>query len=310
MALNVAYGSYTGDGSDNRSITPSTSFAIKFVYIKRADASAIEGAVGSISGMGDASFDGFQNAVNVANQIQSMGTGSFQIGTDVAVNNSGTTYHYFCIGGDTSEIVASTYTGNATDNRAVTGVGFLPELVIIKGSDNGYANIRFGTTGDSSQYFGDVQNLANYIQSLDSDGFTVGTGNSINNSGVTYYYLAVKSVTGQTKVGSYTGNTTDNRDITGIGFTPELVFLKANSNLYQLQWSNSGRSDDTSDTAVNSANYVDGIQSLGADGFQVGASANVNLLTIDYYYYAIKNSAASTTPKPPSGMLSLMGVGM
>ena len=228
MALSVAYGSYTGNGADNRDITPATSFAIKFIYIRRDDASAIEGAVGSISGMGDGAFDGFQNNTNTANQIQSMGTGTFQIGTDVAVNADTIGYHYFCLGGDDTEIKVGTYTGNATDPQAVTGVGFAPEVLIIKGADNGYANMRFGTTGDSSQFFGDVANLANYIQSLDADGFTVGTGNSINNSGVTYYYCAVKSVSGQTYVGNYSGNSTDNRNIGGVGFVPELVWIKAN----------------------------------------------------------------------------------
>lgn len=296
MALKVASGTYTGNGSDNRNITVSPSFAIKFVYIRRNDATAGEGAVGSISGMGDASFDGFQNNTNTANQIQSMGTGTFQIGTDVAVNANTIGYHYIALGGDDTEIKVGTYTGNGSDNHGITGVGFQPQVVIIKGADNGYANLRFGTTGDSSQFFGDVANLSNYIQSLDSDGFTVGTGNSINNSSVTYYYCAIKSVSGQTAVGNYTGNATDNRSITGVGFEPELVWVKANSGSYQLQFTSTAHSaDSTSDTAPNTANYANGIQALESDGFQVGTDARVNNNTTPYFYYAVRNAAAADT---------------
>ena len=311
MALYTAYGSYTGDGADSRNITASPSFAIKFVYIDRSDAVAgADGAAyGSISGMGDLAFRGADNNSPVANYIQSMGTGTFQVGSAAGTNNSGTTYYWFALGGDDTEIKVGTYTGNATDNRGITGVGFAPELLIIKGADNGYANMRFGTTGDSSQFFGDVANIANYIQSLDADGFTVGTGNSINNNTITYYYVAVKAVSGQTKVGTYTGNATDPQAITGVGFLPELVWVKANSASYQLQWTNTGRSDDTSDTAINAANYADGIQTLGSDGFSVGAAARVNNNTTPYYYYAIK-SASTTAVKTPTGSLALMGCGM
>lgn len=310
MALYVASGTYTGDGSNDRNIPVSPSFAIKYVMIKgnRSATYPTGTAWMSISGMGDSAFIGASNDINRADYIQSMGTGTFQIGTLGGVNENTIVYNYFCLGGDDTEIFASTYIGTGVDGAAITGVPFQPELVITKGSgaDNGYANMRFGTTGDSSQFFGDVQNLANYIQSLTSDGFTVGTGNSVNNAAVTYYYLAVRSVNGQTKVGSYTGNATDPKDITDVGFQPELAWVKADSGSFQLSWTDTGHTaDTTSYPPQNSANFANGIQSFLSNGFQLGSDTKVNNSGTTYYYYAVKNAAASASVP----FLPLLGVG-
>ena len=77
------------------------------------------------------------------------------------------------------------YTGNLTNNTAITGLGFQPDLVWIKSRTNtenhnlfdavrGTPN--FISTGTTSAQDTDPANL----QSFDSDGFTLGIRASIN----------------------------------------------------------------------------------------------------------------------------------
>ena len=72
-------------------------------------------------------------------------------------------------------------TGNGADNRAITGLGFTPDLVIIKArTDPQVGVIRTSTmVGDlSKELTGGTALVANEIQSLDANGFTIGTDDS------------------------------------------------------------------------------------------------------------------------------------
>ena len=75
-------------------------------------------------------------------------------------------------------VASGSYTGTGVDNRAITGVGFQPDVVIVKSDDNsGVAEIRTSTmAGDNTKPMtGNTALTANLIQSLTSDGFTLGT---------------------------------------------------------------------------------------------------------------------------------------
>jgi uncharacterized repeat protein (TIGR01451 family) len=119
-------------------------------------------------------------------------------------------------------VVSGTYVGNGIAARAITGVGFQPDLLIIKSASASVGVMRTRVmTGDASKELGAATALVTgRISSLDFDGFTVGTNGSVNRSGTTYYWTAMLEVPGQLQVGTYTGNGSDNRSITGIGFTP------------------------------------------------------------------------------------------
>ena len=87
--------------------------------------------------------------------------------------------------------------------------------------------------------------------------------------------------------GTYTGNNTDNTDISiGKPWTPEVVFVVASTSKKML-WSSSSMSADSScylDTATACGANL--IQSFGAGTFQVGSSADVNTLSQVYYFMA------------------------
>jgi hypothetical protein len=181
------------------------------------------------------------------------------------------------------------YTGNGTDNRAITGVGFQPDLVIIKNRVSNWGCFRTsGMTGDSTAYFAQAAaNFAGGIKSLDADGFTVGTHASVNTSGQVYDWQAFKDDdAGDFKVGSYVGTGVDNRNITGLGFQPDLVCLKVNGTAQDGVWRTASNSGDQSMRFSAADDAADHIQSLLADGFQVGLSQNASGST--YHWFAFK----------------------
>lgn len=86
-------------------------------------------------------------------------------------------------------MVTGSYTENATDNRTITGLGFQPDVVIIKASDAAQEAVMrtSSMSGDLSKPMGEATALtANLIQSLDAGGFTIGNDARVNNNTTTY----------------------------------------------------------------------------------------------------------------------------
>ena len=83
------------------------------------------------------------------------------------------------------------YTGNGTDDHAITGVGFQPDFVwhkIRSGADNHglYDAIRGATKNIQSNSDLVEQTTSTGLKSFDSDGFTLGTNSEINGNSSTY----------------------------------------------------------------------------------------------------------------------------
>jgi hypothetical protein len=85
------------------------------------------------------------------------------------------------------------YSGNNTDNTAITGVGFEPDLTWIKNRNAGGNNCLFtqmaglDTAGFiSSNLTSAFASDATLFKSFDTDGYTIGTGGNVNDSGRTY----------------------------------------------------------------------------------------------------------------------------
>src|SRR6185503_15621644 len=156
----------------------------------------------------------------VSNDLGYTGAGGSLTDTDtvnITVASEGTPF-----------IISGSYTGNALDNRAITGLGFTPDVVIIKvRNDNKVGVIRTSTmTGDATKELtGATALVANEIQSLDSDGFTIGTADTVNKATNTYDWIAFKSSPGFLTVGTYNGDGTAGRTITGLGISPDALFV-------------------------------------------------------------------------------------
>lgn len=85
-----------------------------------------------------------------------------------------------------------TYTGDGTDNRNITGVGFQPKFVIIMGALAGYPLIMRGasTAGDLANYVSQGW-FADYIQALQADGFQIGSTPNVNAIGTLFEAVCI-----------------------------------------------------------------------------------------------------------------------
>ncbi len=199
----------------------------------------------------------------------------------------------FCVG-DSGRVVRTNrplmltgwYTGDGTDNRPITEVGFQPDFVIING-DNELTVCRTSTMTDdeSKQFYTAVGLQANWIQTFDTDGFTIGSADEVNADGTTYSWSAFKA-RGELKVGTYLGTGSDDTSFTGIGFEPDyLIVLSEGSDLAMQRFP--GAVDETFPfTNGSGVPFTNMIQAMEADGFELGDSVTVNRLNTTYHYVA------------------------
>jgi hypothetical protein len=187
------------------------------------------------------------------------------------------------------------YVGTGTDNRQITGVGFQPDLVLIKSATTAGSMIMKTSamagelsvgTGVTTVYASDV------VQSLDSDGFTVGTNAVANSANIMYYYTAIGNsdctAAGVFCVGSYTGNGTT--QTVGTGFDPDMVWVKRNGASAGVLKSSTMAGAQTNYFANTNPLATQGITALTATGFDIGNNAVVNTNANTYYYAAFKES--------------------
>jgi dipeptidyl aminopeptidase/acylaminoacyl peptidase len=177
------------------------------------------------------------------------------------------------------------YTGDGNDGRLITGVGFQPDIVIIKADAAQTPVIRTSSmVGDSAKPVLKVALAANLIQTLETDGFTLGTDAKVNSDGVTYYWSAFIAIPGEIKVGTYVGNDSA-QAIDGIGFAPEAVIVMAAED-HEMNIRTSAMPSALSMQLDDEAGKTNRITSLSADGFTVATSGQVNDNRVIYHYIA------------------------
>jgi hypothetical protein len=181
-------------------------------------------------------------------------------------------------------LASGSYTGNGTDNRAITGLGFHPDLVIVKADAAQVGVARTSTmTGDAAKPItGTTALAANLIQSLDANGFTVGTQARVNQNGTTYHWTAVRASVGTLAVGAYTG-TGAALSVSGVGFSPEYAMIFPDAAAQSLQRAVGMARSFNFDNDTGSTTAV---TSLDADGFTLGTSTDVNSNGAEYHYVA------------------------
>ena len=128
--------------------------------------------------------------------VTSLDSDGFSLGTDSQVNANGTTYHYAAFNQCSAEISTSSYTGNGSSSRSITGLGFQPDYVIVHANDTSTARAGVhrptAVGGTSSLNFNAASNISNGITGLQSDGFLVGSNSATNANGIAYDYVAFK----------------------------------------------------------------------------------------------------------------------
>lgn len=186
------------------------------------------------------------------------------------------------------QFATGSYTGNGIVNRWIAGVGFQPDLVIVKADASQYAVWRSSSmpAGKSGAFSPVASLFTNAIQSFAADGFLVGSHATVNQNGIKYYYSAFRdNGGGDFDVGTYAGNGVDNRNLDIVGFQPTILWIKGDCAARGV-WRVAENAGDDSMYFHGYTNTSNHIQSLRPLGFQVGDSGHVNQSGYNYYYVA------------------------
>ena len=151
------------------------------------------------------------------------------------------------------------WSGNATDDRAISGLDFAPNWVWIKNRTDSNSHAIFDTIRTATKYIESDTNDAEatgatFLKSFTSDGFTLGTAGRVNSSGNNYVSWNWKaggsassnsdgsitsSVSANTTAGfsivSWTNSGSSNETIGhGLGVAPKMIIIKSRSKA--LNW--------------------------------------------------------------------------
>jgi len=250
---------WTGNSTNNTAIT-GVGFQSDFVWIKQRSSVEWHRLHDTVRGVSQQLYSNGTNAeVTATNNLLSVDSDGFTLGTDSAVNGSGFTYVGWnwkaggtavsnTDGSITSQVSANvdagfsivSYTGTGVDGDTV-GHGLTasePELVIIKGRTGagypwavyGYPNNSAFPNDGSVVYLNDTAAMTDSTGSELSLGAStisfVDSGANINGSGQDYICYAFHSVEGYSKAGSYTGNGSSDGPMVFTGGRPAWFLVK------------------------------------------------------------------------------------
>ncbi len=279
----MATGTYIGDGTDLRAIT-GLGFEPHIVLVKSADRSPM---VLTTDAMGDGwskTLGG--NDAAYSNDFSSLDLDGFTIRTSDRVNKTDQRFDWVAFARDDGRVATGSYMGTGLSGHLLD-LGFRPEYVIVLPLLSGQAVQRNAFMPDGKSLpFDDKGFLDNRITSLTDQGFVLGDDNGVNESAQQYHYVAWRADSARTVAGTYVGNATDNRDITGIGLKPSWVLTKSEKRKFGFHLSSSLAGSGLSQFFSNKKNKQDGVQQLLADGFQLGRRLEVNASNKKFYWMA------------------------
>jgi hypothetical protein len=229
----------------------------------------------------------------------------FSIGTDTDVNKSGETNIAYCFHSVEGFSKFGKYTGNGSANGTIVETGFEPAFVLGRkvSGDNWWIldNKRNTTNPRNLGLFPNDygQELGGYVLDFLSNGFQVKTSdNAMNTNGSDYIYMAfaadpdteAPTLADSFAVKTYTGNG-GTQSITGLGFSPSMVWLKGRSFADNHNIADTVRGAGkfifpnlTSQEFTNSI-YL---SSFDSDGFTLGNDGSINASGETYVAWAWK----------------------
>lgn len=307
---------YAGNSSAR---TISTSFSPDLVIAKRRTGTGSPSWFNSVSGdYVRVESDGGLQEYAVNTSTIAFETGGFSLGgATLALNNTGDNYMAWCFkaggtavtntdGAITSSVSANpfagfsivAYTGTGTTNTVGHGLTQAPELIIVKNRDATADWVVYTTAVDSSfdYLFLNLNSgkTDSGLSSPTSSVFTASSGTQTNASGNDYIAYCFHSVTGVSKLGSYTGNGSTTGPVITTGFRPKFILFKRTNSTSNWLILDSDRSPsnpandalffDLNTEELESSTYnVD----FNSDGFAIKAtSGNINADGSTYLYVA------------------------
>jgi uncharacterized repeat protein (TIGR01451 family) len=285
--MRMSTGSYLGNDSGPRPFT-NLGFTPDLVLIKANNNTA---TIAKTSTMyGDASKELGPGSSLLTDNIVSLDANGFTIGSAADVNQSGIQFFWVAFRAAPDEMVVGSYLGDGNDDRDVTGVGFLPDHVIIMAESGQKAMQRYAShIGDASREFEKSDPRTDRIQAFLADGFQVGSHNTVNDNKVTYHYVAWNATPGYIESNRYIGNNTDDRYVSGVGFQSDYIFLTVEDNSYESVQRMGSMSGDLT-LRVNTGTVLGNqIQAFLPDGFQIGDHPGVNDPSKTYLWTAFRD---------------------
>ena len=198
------------------------------------------------------------------------------------------------------QLATGSYNGDGAVSQAITGLGFAPEVVILRtlGAGNS-TRFRTSTMTGTKTLTSNVALEPGWITSLDGDGFTVGDADRINEIGWESHWIAFSGSDDEFAVGSYVGagvpaavdisDTSSSPD-----FQPNYLILVAETN-----WASIQHFDDGTDVSSLLFGFTGMIVSggdvlaLAPTGFSVSAGGRTTEAGEAYHYVAWRQGAST-----------------
>ena len=263
-----------------------------------------------------------------ANRLNAFGSDGFTVGSDNEINDTGSTYVAWCWkanggttasngeGSVTSTVQANTkagfslitWAGTGGVNTVGHGLSSAPELILIKGlSSTGDWQVYSSVTGNGNKLALNTDAAQSSTTRWDSTSPTSSVF-TLNDSGLgtNLVAYAFHSVTGYSKIGSYTGTgSTTDRPIINTGFEPAFVMIKNSTTADDWMIHDNKRNPSNPRDKYIRANTSDpegefaefGLDFL-TNGFQVGPTTNNNWNGSGqtYLYIAFGKNASTSSP--------------
>ena len=192
-------------------------------------------------------------------------------------------------------VLTGTYVGNGAISRAITGIGFQPDLVLIKGAATGAVLRTKSMSGDAAKDLSvSAALVTGRIRSVDGDGFHArlrpfGQPERRHlplDRGARSYRPGAQGLSTPAMASTIA-------TWAGLGFAPAYAIVIGDGARPAVQRFGT-EVGDASLLFTSNAEIADRVQAFQADGFQVGTSADVNASGATYHYIAWGASAGLT----------------
>lgn len=215
-----AYGSYTGNQTDDRTIcinggsaptcNGTYTWTPDLVMVAKHGTTPGKEPIFRTSEMNNHSPSDWSIGLaggGGSDYIQAFSNGGFQIGANTTINQNSQPYYWFAFKELPGYIDVGKYTGNGS-SQAFTDPGFRPEFALTKTDFSGLISNYVATVKGISMGTNSLYVYAGYgpnmITSFDTNGFTLGGGSGyVNENTRDYYTFALKSFTSTSTVDGY-----------------------------------------------------------------------------------------------------------
>jgi hypothetical protein len=231
------------------------------------------------------------------------------LGNGVLVNNA--TYVAYAFKSVAGYSSIGSYTGNGSTNGPVVNTGFEPAWLMLKRTDSAGSwamidNKRTPTNPRNKELFANLTDAENTFTAVNfsTNGFQIiNTSNTYNANGGSFIYIAFASdgsaaptLPDSFNTSLWTGNGSS-QSISGLGFSPNLVWGKERSNTSGNEWLDTLRgvyNYITSNSTGAQGTSGQGLQSFDSDGFSVGNDGAWNQSSETYVGWSWKANPLPT----------------